>query len=118
MPCVFREQARFHRGLQWAGGHCLAPVCEWVCGAIFSIEGGWAGAIASKLAPTGGLCGGWYFGLALRFFGAFCVRFGGWLSVCSGMDRRICSVELPLVLMLLLTCNACYTSAIDKPFGH
>jgi hypothetical protein len=42
----------------------------------------------------------------------------GRLSGFGGMDQCICSVELPSVLMLLPTCNACYTSAIDKPSGH
>jgi len=61
----------------------------------FGIDVGWAGAIASKLAPTG------------------VVRWG-----CSGILQRVCSVELATALMLLLTCIACYTSAIDKPSGH
>jgi hypothetical protein len=39
----------------------------------FSIGGGLAGAIASRLAPTGGLWGGWGWGLGLasRFSGLF-----------------------------------------------
>jgi hypothetical protein len=61
----------------------------------FSIVVGWAGAIASRLTPTG------------------VVR---WHR--SGIRQRICSVDLLMVLMLLPTCNACYTSAIDRPSGH
>ena len=37
----------------------------------FSIGGGLAGAIASRLAPTGGLWGDWGLGLASRFSGLF-----------------------------------------------
>jgi hypothetical protein len=44
--------------------------------------------------------------------------FGAEGKAFGAMDQRICSVELPWVLMLLLACNACYTSAIDRPFGH
>jgi hypothetical protein len=40
-------------------------------GCIFSVDGGRAGAIASRLAPTGGLWGGWGLGLASRFSGLF-----------------------------------------------
>jgi len=38
---------------------------------IFGIDSGWAGAIVSRLAPTGGLGGGWDLGLASRFSGLF-----------------------------------------------
>jgi hypothetical protein len=40
------------------------------------------------------------------------------LSGYGAMDQRICSVELPTILMLLLTWNACYTSPLDTPSGH
>jgi hypothetical protein len=59
------------------------------------------------------------FGIGLEVFGAFLyLGQSKWLSGYGGMDQGICSVELPTVLMLLPTSNACYISAIDKPSGH
>jgi hypothetical protein len=88
-------------------------------GCIFSVDGGWAGAIASRLAPTGGFGWGLGFGVGLEVFGAFlCLGQRGRLLGYGAIDQPICSVELPTVLMLLLTFNDCYTSIIDKPTGH
>jgi hypothetical protein len=39
----------------------------------FSIVGGLAGAIASRLAPTGGIVGWLEFGIGFAVFGFFCV---------------------------------------------
>jgi hypothetical protein len=55
MPCVFREQARSYRGLGFSLAFC----------------GGWAGAIASKLAPTGGFVCLVGLGISPGGFGAF-----------------------------------------------
>ncbi len=42
-------------------------------GCIFSVDGGRAGAIASRLAPTGGIVGWLEFGIGFAVFGFFCV---------------------------------------------
>ncbi|CAI8992591.1 hypothetical protein EMIT0P74_90018 [Pseudomonas sp. IT-P74] len=61
---------------QWVQQAVLFGPRVWVgLGRIFDMDEGWAGAIASRLAPTGVSCGDWHLG-------------------------------------------GCYTSSIDKPFGH
>jgi len=51
-----REQARSHRFLWWATDPLWEPACwRWRCVSRWCFD--WAGAIASKLAPTG-FCGG------------------------------------------------------------
>jgi hypothetical protein len=53
----YREQARSHRGCgELIGIIWPAEVAGLSLRGIFSIDGGWAGAIASKLAPTGIRC--------------------------------------------------------------
>jgi hypothetical protein len=79
------------QGIAGAGGYCLALVGE-----LFFHAGP---QLAFVLA-----------GLALSRAGS--------LPQGSGMDLPLCSAELPAVLRLLSTCNACYTSLIDKPSGR
>jgi hypothetical protein len=99
----------------YGGG--LSGIVSVGLGGSFSIGGGRAGAIASRLAPTGGFGWGLGFGVGLEVFGAFlCLGQRGRFLGCGAMDQRICSAELITVLMLLLACNACYTSGIDRPF--
>jgi hypothetical protein len=52
----------------------------------FSIGGGLAGAIASRLAPTGGIVGWLEFGIGFAVFGFFCVWVRGegfWVTAQS-----------------------------------
>jgi len=90
--------------------------CDGVAGSALMLSG-LALSRASSL-PQGVCVAGGVLDWPRGFRGFFVFGSGGMAFGLQRKDQRICSVELPTVLVLLLACNACYTSVIDRPSGH